>query len=37
MDYDDIYASLMELDFNSDFTSEYDSDWEEFDLSELGL
>jgi hypothetical protein len=39
MDYDDIYAQMLELDFNSDSVSDSVSEfnWEEFDLSTLSL
>jgi hypothetical protein len=37
MDYDDIYAQMLELNFDSDSVCESDYDWEEFDLSQLSL
>jgi hypothetical protein len=37
MDYDDVYALMLELDFNLDSVYESDYDWEEFDLSQLSL
>jgi hypothetical protein len=37
MDYDDVYALMMELDFNSDSHIESEFNWEEFDLSTLSL
>jgi hypothetical protein len=37
MDYDDIYAQMLELDFNSDSYTESEFDWEEFDLTQLSL
>jgi hypothetical protein len=39
MDYDDIYALMLELNFNTDSVceSEYEFEWEEFDLTQLSL
>jgi hypothetical protein len=37
MDYDDVYAQMLELDFESNFYIESEFDWEEVDLSQFSL